>query len=444
MVKIMICLTDEEIGQNDVWMWKDKHYIVLQKDSEKGRKYYRYDLSTNKFERINIKGYNTTINPQKTQYMTGWIKDCNLKTKDKKFARMFFWTKANPKIKRYKSTIRFIEQFGHELTQMFEAIDILDITIPYIEKIIEERKQFQKTFFLETIIVRLHKILTNKKEFKQIKFIESILQRPLSTDEIFYFSNFSDKQNKIFARLYNYANKEAYENLFILKSRWGNELKWILKSDDFGEYDFNERYLREEMIDVIKDYNIDVDVFVNYLNKLYHIEKIDFTDLFGSHHYRDYLNMQREIHHGRLSKIDKYPINFMTAFHRTKKQYDTMKQEIDKEKFKKVVKKHKHLNYKNKKYSIMVAEHPIMIEEEGDILHHCVRSYIKPMTEGRTCILMLRKNKDIKTPLVTIECKNGKITQAYGSYDKKPKEEELNFIRQWANKKELELVWKWE
>lgn len=80
---------------------------------------------------------------------------------------------------------------------------------------------------------------------------------------------------------------------------------------------------------------------------------------------------------------------------------------------------------------------------EADELKHCVRSYIGQVANGKTLIVFCRDVKDVEKPLVTIEVRNGYITQAYGIHDTKPDDDVLDFIRKWSRKRDLKISWCW-
>lgn len=421
-----------------IFLSKENRYIYLRKMGESHKKVYRYDLQDDKFERINYYTKHHTINPQKTDYITQWFTHCDIVTESKKFQRMYFFTKSNPHLNQCSNPVRFIEKFRDDYTKMFEVIDELGYATKEMEDLIERAKKGES--FWQNFKWRLeeyYNILINKETAQNIKIIEEFFDRKITIDEIYYFRSMTLKQLKIFIALYEYANDERYDELFIQEKY--NSTFNILKQDEFAS-----NRIRDEMINTIDEYNLDINRFIQYANMLYRVEKVTLQDLFDDSHYKDYLKMQKEIKHGRISKVTKYPKNFFTVFHHTKKTYKLIKQQINEEKFHKQYLNNIHLeDFKDKKYIIKIPTHPAYIEQEGDELHHCVRSYIKPMTEGKTLIVFLRLQENINTPLVTIEVKNNKILQAYGKYDKKPTDEELDFIRKWAKNKEIEINWRW-
>lgn len=71
------------------------------------------------------------------------------------------------------------------------------------------------------------------------------------------------------------------------------------------------------------------------------------------------------------------------------------------------------IEYTNGKYSILMPKDAREIIREGRELQHCVgrAGYIQSMAAGKSMILFLRESKDLDTPLITIEVRDGKIRQ---------------------------------
>ena len=53
--------------------------------------------------------------------------------------------------------------------------------------------------------------------------------------------------------------------------------------------------------------------------------------------------------------------------------------------------------------------------------------------------MFLRDVEDKTEPLITVEVVDGIIKQAYGKNDSRPTDEQLDFLKLWADKKELKL-----
>lgn len=54
------------------------------------------------------------------------------------------------------------------------------------------------------------------------------------------------------------------------------------------------------------------------------------------------------------------------------------------------------------------------IRTEGQVMHHCVATYIDRVQKGQTLILFVRKVEDPDTPFYTLEWKDGKVAQCRG------------------------------
>ncbi len=99
--------------------------------------------------------------------------------------------------------------------------------------------------------------------------------------------------------------------------------------------------------------------------------------------------------------------------------------------------------YATEKYLIRMPEEAEEIVAEGRLQQHCVggAGYIEAMADGRTTILFLRKRKAPDTPVLTMEVKNGAITQCYGFRDRLNDDPEIaEFLRDYAEKRNYRIV----
>lgn len=126
-----------------------------------------------------------------------------------------------------------------------------------------------------------------------------------------------------------------------------------------------------------------------------------------------------------------------------KREYSIRRKELDEEAFRIQCDTFRDLEDKFGKYSIIIPTKTAEIDEEANELKHCVSMYIPKVIKGDTLICFLRHNENIHTPLVTIEVKEGFVTQTYGLLDSKPSEEQLRVLRKWAKKHSLKLSWAW-
>lgn len=93
--------------------------------------------------------------------------------------------------------------------------------------------------------------------------------------------------------------------------------------------------------------------------------------------------------------------------------------------------------YNNHKYMVIAPKCSEDLKREGDNLNHCVASYIKRVIDGECLIYFLRKNKD--ESLITFEVRNDRIVQVRGLHNRKPIQEEIDALKDFATKRKLEL-----
>jgi hypothetical protein len=78
------------------------------------------------------------------------------------------------------------------------------------------------------------------------------------------------------------------------------------------------------------------------------------------------------------------------------------------------------------------------IVDEGVNQSHCVADYVDKVVKNETLVVFMRKVDEPEKSLVTVEVKNGVITQAQGYASRKITEDEEKFLMKWAKKKELQ------
>lgn len=417
-----------------VHMNKDGKYIYLYKQEEPN-KYFRYDLSDNCFYRINIyKTTGTKITKTKATNIRQWFYKHKIVTDDPLFARMFLYNKTDGKFSSYKNPVRYIEAFNSYESKALEEWYNAGIIFSDVEKM------FDRAVNSDTADAGYHRY--RRISCRPCEFDKPILRvmkdiKEFSYNELDGFRYMTEDNFIIFRKLLDYSKNPAYDDIFIFKTR-------DVEYDIFEFNIYQSQLARERLIDVIKEFNLDIDSFCRFLMRLKRVEGCDLGDLTDGYHYRDYLRMEKELHNENLSKIDKYPKNWLTTFRRTKRNYDDIQKRIDEEKFHQQVTKNNDLTFEDRRFSIILPQKSNDVRKEGSILKHCVASYVDKITNGQTCILFCREKEDIDEPYVTVEVKNNAITQAYGYQDSKPPIEALKFLAKWAKKKNLKLAWAWE
>lgn len=161
--------------------------------------------------------------------------------------------------------------------------------------------------------------------------------------------------------------------------------------------------------------------------------------------YQDYILMVL-----RLDDFRNFKINFDTyeeiveAHNAASAIYNLKRYEYSRNAFKEQLNKVKKLVYENKhdEFCVVIPEEPGDLAKEGLELHHCVKSYIDRVADGRTNIVFIRKKTDKEKPFFTVEVSNEKsIEQVHGFGNRNANTEPglETFIANWAKEKELTI-----
>lgn len=425
---------------------KEGRYLYMNKPYADENKEYRMDLSNGVFERINhYKTTGTKISEVKVPNITKWFSGCSLFCDDDKFAKVILFNKYHAYYRKYSSPVRFVQTLADSNARTYEAWLSLGIDITDIKEGIERcqkrsswyyRNEISDVLFIEPSDFSKDGLNYIKKHFKELS--KEAIRELKSLDSQGY-------SLKLFDELLEKTSTYKYNDFFTVRIRHYDEPDERFNIFDLSHgkgYDSIGKAKR--VIQAISEYNLDVDSFLDYCMRLYNVEALELEDLFDyKNHYNDYLDIEKKLKRYKMPKMDKYPANFLSAFHIAKKEYSIMRQEFNEELFKAQCDRFRDLEESYKKYSIVVPEKTSDIEHEADELKHCVRSYIPRVVDGKTLICFLRDNEDLNKPLITIEVKENIVTQAYGLYDSKPSDEQIDVMRKWAKKHKLTLQWAW-
>ena len=448
-------------GRGDlIELTREGRYINLIKPKEADKRYYRYDLKDKKFQRINF--YKTVPNKTtdtKTENITGWFKDSQIITKDLHFGRLILFAKFNSQFNKYKSPVRFIEQLGNKIITAIEQWEALGFKIKEVEeffgdhlvgrkydmrKSIFEGETRPKNYWYRPLeYYRYISIAPSDLNKELLNYIKENYTEIDSTTLNRLHSSYNNGEYYIEQQLKKIAQDPEFFGIFHYKSSRGyygreNTQRWT-----FGT-SHESRVVRANLMHAIQEYNLDLIALCKWLKKQQNVDRNDIGYLLGDrNHYTDYLVCEYDLCDGRLSKMEKYPNNFRSQFHRIQEEYNAKQVDIDEAKFKKEAEKHKHLEHIGRKYQIIIPKQTEEINQEALALQHCVRTYIPRVIDGKTLILFLRDKKEPDEPLVTLEVKKGALTQAYGKNDRKPKQEHLDFLKMWCKMKDLKVgCWK--
>ena len=428
---------------NTIIMNKEGRFLILKKPSDTSKS-FRYDLKNGVFERISVyKTVESKITEVKVPNITRWFKNAKIVTDDLAFARLVTFLSHYVGLRRYKSPVRFIQHLDNNNGRAFEEWDRIGVRFDTVERFFEDYKKgnYHKANGDKIYHHIYFSYRPSDYDKEKLNYIKKIGR--FKNFELLSVIKYGDMRDlHILNELKEYEKQPQYMGLFDVKrSYYSSAFDTVSMLNNFhGRGD----YVRNRMIESIKRYNLDIEAFVKFANRLKRTEGVTIEHLFNGNDYGDYLRMEYDMKNGNMPKMIKYPRNFYTTFHLTKEEYKHHKEIIDETKFYNECNKFRELEYNDRNYQIVVPKHKVEIEIEADELKHCVRSYISQVVNGKTLIVFCRDVKDVEKPLVTIEVKNGYITQAYGLNDSKPKNEILDFIRKWARLRDLKISWCWD
>lgn len=150
---------------------------------------------------------------------------------------------------------------------------------------------------------------------------------------------------------------------------------------------------------------------------------------------RDYIRMSIQMD----LDYEKYPKSLKKEHDIVQMNYKVKEDKYKQQAFVKSVKKksYQQLNYAKKDYSIITPESSNDIVIEGNELSHCISSYVNDVINDKCKIMFLRNTDDLYEPLVSVEVRGLNIRQARGKTNRVVKDEEKEFIKEWAEEKGL-------
>lgn len=195
---------------------------------------------------------------------------------------------------------------------------------------------------------------------------------------------------------------------------------------------------RQEVLeDIIPKYGLDERRVIDYL--FFDLYKQGKTSIpIGT--YQDYLRMSVN-YYGKVK--DKYPKHLFTD-HRILALKCAEKEKIKgfNSQFYEIMSECEDFSYRNPidKYKIVMPKEAEELIEEGNVLGHCVASYIEKVVAGDCIVVFMRE--DVETPYLTVEILPDKSVPQVEGLNKRSEltEEEILFLNRWAKKKGLKIT----
>ena len=425
--------------QGTIHMAHEGRYITLRKEEDE-KKEFRYDLATGEFERVNHYKKGDKVSRTKAANITAWFRDCTLVTEDKKFGMLYAYAKRSAP-NRYKSHVRFIEMFATRKIQVMEQWLSLGIVFDKIEDAFN-------------YMIGSPSCYSSWRDDNEIYHLPSEYSKEL----LQYVRKECEKRGHVSFRFinecYDHWNDGQYEVLKKIEAKIEAEPQYrpvfVVKRYDWDDVYINllhhesKSYLRNQIIQVIQNYNLDLDAFLEYCLYLNHVESVSIEKLMAD--YPDYLRRELHLKGGRMARMEKYPQTWLSATHKQQQEYqnlqhlERMEENGNTAKFDNSIKANKHLEWEQDNYLIRMPTSAEDIRDEADQMHHCVATYIPQIEAGEKIVMFMRDKENPDKSLVTVEVIDGAITQAYAQRDTHPSIPCMVWLTKWAQEKDLRIT----
>lgn len=96
------------------------------------------------------------------------------------------------------------------------------------------------------------------------------------------------------------------------------------------------------------------------------------------------------------------------------------------------------LVYSSDDFIVIPPKKPMDLVEESLALHHCVRTFIEAVYDGKTSIFFIRRAESPNKPFFTVEIRNGEVRQIHGLQNCDVEDDKLrSFILEWIAEKKI-------
>lgn len=425
--------------QGTIHMAHEGRYITLRKEEDE-KKEFRYDLATGEFERVNHYKKGDKVSRTKAANITAWFRDCTLITEDKKFGMLYAYAKRSAP-NRYKSHVRFIEMFATRKIQIMEQWLSLGIVFDKIEDAFNYMLGSPSCYSSWRDDNEIYH-LPSEYNKELLQYVREECERRGHVSFRFVnecYDHWNDGQYEVFKKIEAKIEAEPqYRPVFVVKRYdWSDEYINLLRHE-------SKSYLRNQIIQVIQNYNLDLDAFLEYCLYLNHVESVSIEKLMAD--YPDYLRRELHLKGGRMARMEKYPQTWLSATHKQQQEYqnlqhlERMEENGNTEKFDNSIEANKHLEWEQDNYLIRMPTSAEDIRDEADQMHHCVATYIPQIEAGEKIVMFMRDKENPDKSLVTVEVIDGAITQAYAQRDTHPSIPCMVWLTKWAQEKNLRIT----
>ena len=401
---------------------------------------YSFDLKEGHYIK-HKRGEDTRVDTAK---ITGWFYGNDVITYDYKFGLLILYNKYHHNFSQYRSVARFIEALKNPGSLYYEQwVGVgVDLEATHILLALKNNGSHVSCEYQRLFTPRIRKAPSDvdKALIELLKKRENVGLTLLND----YIDNFSPKRHSILSKLFDYAKNEDYEDVFKIRARhrYNNSESNILTDNSW-----QIRHDRNRFLDLIENYNLQLERFIPYLRDLLVFEHTDLSWIIDN--YSDYLDAELFLRNGKMRKVNKYPNNLVQMHHNR----TAVIRDIERERKRRedeLERKNEHLVYeaglkyqdirKRGDFSMIVPDGPEDVIDEGNNLGHCVGGYTRQIRKGKTFIVFMRKRKEPEVSFITVEIKNGEVCTALGRHNRRLEKNEREWLEKYAERHDLKYT----
>lgn len=278
---------------------------------------------------------------------------------------------------------------------------------------------------------------------KKYPEIDSLLQKefPFSVDMMYHNVNLYDhffkgttfKKNFILPKdCTDYLSEHKLNNATIMGHL--NKLQFATKAVNleivkqimkvFEENTYYGNLFLNDFVKIIIDHHIDMKQAFAYLERVDTYQAVPKKDAIGI--WKDYLNNMKKLN---IADFNKYPSSLKREHDISTREAIAVRNELEEQTFKDIMKKYEDIVYENDKYCIIVPKVGQDLIDEGRALNHCVGTYVSQVINHYCVIFFVREKENKDIPLYTLEIRNNALNQFRGKFNCAPNAAAIQFAK---------------
>lgn len=248
----------------------------------------------------------------------------------------------------------------------------------------------------------------------------------------------ADCESEVERKLKNLSNSQDIESMKNLSERFG--IDWMR---EFVREFVNAPYVGEQLPawwcirQLLGEYRFDAASLREYLFYESVQQGYGSVNDYGGYtlrtfinEWKDTLDMQVALR-GRV--YDKYPKDLSGLHRRLSFRCELREIEVDEARFRMHSDRISVNELERGKYLIRVPRSKDDMLDEASQQANCLATYVKAYANGETDIYFMREVSKPEESLVTVEVRDGRVRQAYRACNRRPTDEEIQWLNEWAD-----------